>query len=151
MHNLTLPSVANLDIPPSPPGSPPQGPSKKFQQFLDLKKKGVHFNSKLENSSALKNPSLMDKLMAFVEMEGVRQYDTTLPAELWDPSSFPEWAYREPLKKSREKTVKAREAEKAAGGRTAVDFVPAKVTTSTGATSTAGSLARGEKRKGGWK
>lgn len=89
--------------------------------------------------------------MAFVEMEGIGQYDTTLPAELWDPSSFPEWAYREPLKKSREKITKAREAEKATGCRTAVDFVPAKASASTGSASTASSLARGEKRKGGWK
>ncbi|KAJ6155043.1 hypothetical protein N7470_005609 [Penicillium chermesinum] len=48
--------VPNLDIPPSPPGSPDPAANAKFQHFLSLKHQGVHFNAKLATSSSLKNP-----------------------------------------------------------------------------------------------
>ncbi|KAF4984194.1 hypothetical protein FZEAL_592 [Fusarium zealandicum] len=150
LRDLTLPSAPNMDIPPSPPGSPPPGANKKFEQFLELKKKGTHFNAKLEQSSALKNPSLMDKLMKFVEIDERSQYSTTVSTELWDPAAFPDWAFKDKLRKSRDKLMKEKEAEKAGGGRTAVDFV---ASTNAGSEGTAalGGLARGEKSRGGWK
>ncbi|PTB39626.1 hypothetical protein M441DRAFT_28732 [Trichoderma asperellum CBS 433.97] len=153
IHDLTLPSVPNLDIPPSPPGSPPAGANKKVDQFLQLKKKGVHFNSKLEQSTALRNPSLMDKLLDFVGIDEVGQYETTLPKELWDPRGFPEWAFRDKLSKSREKIAKEKEADRAAVGRTAIDFVQSNSSSSGAATTgvSGGLNSRGEKRKGGWK
>ncbi|KAM5356002.1 hypothetical protein ACJ41O_002648 [Fusarium nematophilum] len=150
LRDLTLPSEPNLDIPPSPPGSPPPGANKKFEQFLELKKTGTHFNAKLEQSSALRNPSLMDKLMKFVDLDERTQYSTTLPSELWNPASFPDWAFKNRLRKSSEKLAKERETDKAAGGRTAIDFVPSTNPASAGATATSG-ISRGEKRKGGWK
>jgi hypothetical protein len=125
IQELTLPSIPDFDIPPSPPGSPPAAIDKKFSQFLDLKKKGIHFNQKLEQSAALKNPNVMDKLMRFVELEGVQQYETTLPKELWDPTGFPEWAHREGLRQSREQLIKERESQNASGNRKAPEFVPA--------------------------
>ena len=150
IQDLTLPSVPDFDIPPSPPGSPSPATSKKFEQFLELKKKGTHFNSKLEQSVALRNPSLMDKLLGFVEVEGVSQYETTLPTDLWDPKSFPPWAFRDGLRKSLEKLAKERESEKANGNRSSVDFV---LSTTPGATAASGigGVGRTEKRKGGWK
>ncbi|KAH6608710.1 hypothetical protein Trco_002056 [Trichoderma cornu-damae] len=153
IHDLTLPSVPNLDIPPSPPGSPPPGANQKVEQFLQLKQKGVHFNSKLEQSTALRNPSLMDKLLEFVGIDEVGQYETTLPKELWDPRGFPEWAFRDRLSRSREKIAKEKEAERTAGGRTAIDFVAsASSSSSGGATGLPGGLSSGgEKRKGGWR
>lgn len=152
IHDLTLPSVPNLDIPPSPPGSPPPGANKKIDQFLQLKKKGVHFNSKLEQSTALRNPSLMDKLLDFVGIDEVGQYETTLPKELWDPRGFPEWAFRDKLSKSREKVAKEKEADRTGGGRTAIDFVSSNSSSSGAAAGVPGGLNnRGEKRKGGWK
>ncbi|CAM1506758.1 Fc.00g063990.m01.CDS01 [Cosmosporella sp. VM-42] len=150
LRDLTLPSVPNMDIPPSPPGSPLAGANKKFEQFLELKKKGVHFNAKLEQSVALKNPSLMDKLMDFVEIDNRSQYSTTLSTDLWDPNAFPEWASRDKLKKAQEKIAKGKEAEKSNGGRTTVDFIPS-TTPSSGSNPGPGGLSRGEKRKGGWK
>ncbi|ETS04418.1 HCNGP-domain-containing protein [Trichoderma reesei RUT C-30] len=152
IHHLTLPSVPNLDIPPSPPGSPPLEANKKVEQFLQLKKKGVHFNSKLEQSAALKNPSLMDKLLDFVGIDDASQYETTLPKELWDPRGFPEWAFRDRLSKSREKIAKEKESERASGGRTAVEFVPSNSSSGGGPAARPGGItSRGEKRKGGWK
>ncbi|KAH6898755.1 HCNGP-like protein-domain-containing protein [Thelonectria olida] len=148
LRDLTLPSNPNLDIPPSPPGSPRADATKKLDQFLELKKKGVHFNAKLEQSSGLKNPSLMDKLLSFVEIDAQSQYSTTLSTDLWDPNGFPERAFRDKLRKSHAKIAKEAEAEKASGNRTAIDFVPSTTATYT-STSGAGGLSRGEKRKGG--
>ncbi|KAF7540921.1 hypothetical protein G7Z17_g12088 [Cylindrodendrum hubeiense] len=150
LRDLTLPSAPNMDIPPSPPGSPQLGANKKFEKFLELKKNGVHFNAKLEQSSALKNPSLMDKLMTFAEIDERNQYSTTLPTDLWDPNGFPEWAFNNKLRRSVEKLAKEKELEKTGGGRTAVDFVPSTAPVG-GNTSGTGGLSRGEKRKGGWK
>ncbi|KAI9670406.1 MAG: hypothetical protein M1817_004449 [Caeruleum heppii] len=125
IRDLTLPPVPNLDIPPSPPGSPPAATSAKFANFLELKKKGVHFNEKLAKSSALKNPSLLQKLMAFADMDEQAQYATTLPKDVWDPTAFPEWAYKEGLAKKQQEVLKQREEERAKSQRDALDFVPA--------------------------
>jgi hypothetical protein len=117
-----MPTVPNFDIPPSPPGSPPPTTEKKFAHFLQLKKQGVHFNEKLAKSSALKNPSLMQKLMNFADISEEEQYATTLPKDVWDPSGFPKWAYKEELAKSQQKVLKKKEEEKLGGPR---EFVPA--------------------------
>ncbi|RYP76168.1 hypothetical protein DL771_001992 [Monosporascus sp. 5C6A] len=122
LRNLTLPPVPNTEIPPSPPGSPPPGTNRKFAQFLELKKKGVHFNSKLAGSPALQNPALADKLLAFVDA-GSReaQYATVLAPDLWDPAAFPRCAFKEQLRAAQTETAQAR----ARGRGAAVDFVPA--------------------------
>ncbi len=125
LRELTLPSLPNLDMPDSPPGSPPAGTNAKFAHFLELKKQGVHFNEKLAKSSALKNPSMMQKLMEFASIDEAAQYGTTLPKELWDPNGFPEWAFKEELAKNQQKTLKKKEDEKTRGQRESVDFVPA--------------------------
>ncbi|KAH8675815.1 HCNGP-like protein-domain-containing protein [Xylariales sp. PMI_506] len=121
LRHLTLPAVPNMDIPPSPPGSPLQGTNKKFEQFLELKKKGVHFNSKIAQSSALKNPSLMDKLLSFVEIDQQGQYRTVLGLDIWDPSAFPKAAYKEQLRQSQTEIGQAKARSK--GG--IVEFVAA--------------------------
>ncbi|KAJ4163844.1 hypothetical protein LMH87_005548 [Akanthomyces muscarius] len=157
IHDLTLPSVPNFDIPPSPPGSP--SPSSgttnaKLEQFLSLKRKGTHFNAKLEQSSALRNPALTDKLLQFVDIpppgggERGLQYTTTLSGELWSPDAFPAWAFREKLRKGRDKVAKEREAARAAPGRSGVEFVSGATTAV--ATTGGGGLSKGEKRRGGW-
>ncbi|KAM3502240.1 hypothetical protein MY10362_004978 [Beauveria mimosiformis] len=171
IHDLTLPSIPNFDIPPSPPrsrspsSSSSSATTKKFEQFLALKKTGTHLNAKLEQSSALRNPALMDKLLDFVDVlppggggggggdgqggqrEKALQYQTTLSAEVWDPGAFPEWAFRDGLRRSREKVAKERETARAAGGRSSVDFVSG---TTTAAAAAAGGGGLREKRKGGW-
>lgn len=156
LRDLTLPTHPNLDIPPSPPGSPNPALNKKFDQFLDLKKKGVHFNSKLANSAALRNPALMDKLMDFIDLgpdangKGMRsQYVTTLPADIWDPcgNAFPDWAFRGPLKESQDRVRKEHEADRAAGKK-GVEFVSATGGGTPGSSGAeAGGLSRGSKRK----
>lgn len=111
--------------PPSPPGSPNLGADQKFTHFLELKKQGVHFNAKLASSSALKNPSLLPKLMDFAGLDEPQQYATTLPVDLWDPAGFPEWAYKEELLRFQQSTLKRKEEEKAKASRESIDFVSA--------------------------
>ncbi|KAI4244526.1 MAG: hypothetical protein L6R40_002993 [Gallowayella cf. fulva] len=117
IRNLTLPTIADLDIPASPPGSPPAGMDHKFEHFLQLKKHGVHFNQKLAASSALKNPMLLPKLMSSAGLTEKDQYATTLPKDLWDSSAFPAWAYKEELAKSQQLITKRTK-------RDSIDFVP---------------------------
>ncbi|PFH59791.1 hypothetical protein XA68_11870 [Ophiocordyceps unilateralis] len=151
IHHLTLPAVPDLDIPPSPPGSPPTRASKSFQQFLELKKKkGTHFNAKLEQSISLRNPSVMDKLMDFVELDGSKQYETTLSADLWNPTAFPETAFFDELRKSRERMAKEREADRASGNRSSIDFVSSTVVNHLDP-QPPGGLAKGEKSRSRWK
>ncbi|KAH8201051.1 hypothetical protein TruAng_004824 [Truncatella angustata] len=119
LRDLTLPAVPNMDIPPSPPGSPQPGANKKFEQFLELKKKGLHFNSRIAQSTALKNPSLMDKLMDFAEINQKHQYRTTLEPDIWDPSIFPKPAYKEHLRQSQVEIGQAKARPRGAP----VDFV----------------------------
>jgi HCNGP-like protein len=135
LRDLTLPTMPNYDIPSSPPGSPIASTNSKFKHFLELKRQGVHFNEKLAKSSALKNPSLMQKLMDFADIDEAGQYATTLPKGLWNPSGFPEYAYKEELAYSQQKIRKKKEDEKAKGQRESIDFVPA-------ATSSGESLSR---------
>ncbi|KAH0543500.1 hypothetical protein FGG08_002168 [Glutinoglossum americanum] len=125
IRDLTLPPVPDLNIPPSPPGSPPPSTTAKFAHFLELKKQGIHFNEKLARSSALKNPSLLQKLMGFAGIEGQAQYISTLPKETWDPEAFPIWGYKEELAKSQQEITKRLEDERAKEIREAIDFVPA--------------------------
>jgi hypothetical protein len=146
LRDLTLPTVPNYDIPPSPPGSPVASTDAKFKHFLDLKKQGVHFNQKLANSSALKNPSLMQKLMDFSDIDEAGQYATTLPKDLWNPDIFPEYAYKEELAKSQQKILKRKEEEKLRGPRESVDFVPATVTEPSSRSGTPGVGGKGSQK-----
>ncbi|KAF8863333.1 hypothetical protein BDZ45DRAFT_670298 [Acephala macrosclerotiorum] len=129
LRDLTLPTIPNYDIPPSPPGSPSEATNAKFKLFLELKKQEVHFNEKLAKSSALKNPSLMQKLMDFSGIDEAGQYESTLPKEYWNPNTFPTHAYKEELVKSQQKVLKNIEENKVRGGRESVDFVPASTAT----------------------
>jgi hypothetical protein len=125
IRNLTMPPVPNFSIPPSPPGSPPPGSTKKFAHFLKLKKQGVHFNERLQNTPALKNPTLFQKLRQHAGISEEEQYATTLPGDLAVPTSFPPWAYADELNKSQAKIRQKKEDEAKKKPREAIDFVPA--------------------------
>jgi hypothetical protein len=143
IQNLTLPTVPNFDIPPSPPGSPPQRATKKFTQFLELKKKGQHFNQRLEGSSVLRDPGHLRKLLDFAGISEEEQYASALSEEVAVPTVFPEWAFAEELKVSQKRILKAKEQEKSKAPREAVDFVAAtKSGTSSGAGTPSGKVPR---------
>ncbi|CAD0106155.1 unnamed protein product [Aureobasidium uvarum] len=138
LRDLTMPPVPNFQIPPSPPGSPPPETTTKFARFLDLKKKGTHFNERLYHSSALRNPGLLPKLLDFAGIGQEDQYATP-----WSQGAvatkFPDWAYGDKLVTAHEKIAKKKEQEKAKNPRETVDFVPAK---QEAAISTAGRVER---------
>jgi hypothetical protein len=123
IQDLTLPPVPNMDIPPSPPGSPNPAANAKFEHFLSLKKQGVHFNSKLASSSSLKNPSLLKKMMEHAGINEQSQYNTSLSTELWDPSSLPEWGFKEELLRVQQDARQKLDEKNAAGQRSSVEFV----------------------------
>ncbi|KAG9196629.1 20S proteasome subunit beta 7 [Alternaria panax] len=125
IQNLTLPTLPNFDIPPSPPGSPPQRATKKFAQFLELKKKRQHFNQRLEGSSVLRDPGHMQKLMDFAGISEQDSYASTLPEDVAIPAIFPEWAYVEELKASQKRIAKTKEQERSKAPREALEFVSA--------------------------
>lgn len=131
-----------MDIPPSPPGSPSAATSKKFENFLELKKKGVHFNTRLANTPSMKNPALADKLLAFVELDQRDQYRTTLPVDLWDPDVFPRHAYKEQLRQSQSENAQARARPPGAP----VNFVPAQSSAKDGVTPQASSTGKRKTR-----
>ncbi|KAJ5172290.1 hypothetical protein N7492_004883 [Penicillium capsulatum] len=130
VHDLTLPPVPNLDIPPSPPGSPNPAANAKFEHFLSLKKQGVHFNAKLASSSSLKNPSLMSKMMEHAGIDEPSQYSTSLPPELWSTANFPSWGFKEELLRSQQEARQKAEDKRASGPRSSVEFVSGSGSTS---------------------
>lgn len=119
-----MPAIPNLDLPPSPPGSPSPVIEQKFDHFAKLKAQGVHFNEKLAASSALKNPALLHRLMSSAGLDKSEQYATVLSKDLWDPSALPQWAFKDELAKSQQQIAKQHEAEKSQTQRENMDFVP---------------------------
>ncbi|KAJ5894406.1 hypothetical protein N7495_006097 [Penicillium taxi] len=122
IQNLTLPSIPNLDIPESPPGSPDLAVNAKFEHFLSLKKQGVHFNAKLASSSSLKNPSLLMKMMQHAGIDEGCQYDTSLPEELWSTYNLPKWGFKEELLRAQQ-VRQNMDDKKASGQRSSIEFV----------------------------
>ena len=125
IRDLTLPQIPDMNIPPSPPGSPPPGVEEKFEHFLGLKRQGVHFNEKLAKSSALKNPSLLRKLMASAGVDEHDQYNTTLSKAVWNPVGFPTWAFKEELAKNQQEMTEKKEEERSRLRRESIEFVTA--------------------------
>ncbi|KAI1640372.1 HCNGP-like protein-domain-containing protein [Biscogniauxia mediterranea] len=145
LRDLTLPAVPNMEIPGSPRGvSPPAATSRKLEHFLELKRRGVHFNARLADSPAMRNPALADKMLAFAGLPDRDHYRTTLPPDLWDPAAaFPRHAFREQLRKSQAEIAQARARAKG----TPVEFVPpaaAAAPAAAGGASATGSGAGGQ-------
>jgi hypothetical protein len=124
LRDLTLPSMPDLDIPPSPPGSPSSATTAKFANFRKLKQQGNHFNERLAKSAALKNPGFAQKLMDFAGISAEDQYATSLPESLWNPNGFPTWAYKDALAESQRTIARKLEEERSQEQREAIEFVP---------------------------
>ncbi|KAL4947258.1 nucleophile aminohydrolase [Aspergillus filifer] len=123
IHDLTLPPVPNLNIPPSPPGSPNPSANGKFAHFLSLKKQDVHFNDKLASSTSLKNPSLLKKMMEHAGIDEQAQYSNSLSPGLWDVSHLPSWGYKEELAKAQTELNAKSEERRVKGQRDTIEFV----------------------------
>ncbi|USP79727.1 hypothetical protein yc1106_07001 [Curvularia clavata] len=147
IQNLTLPTVPNFNIPPSPPGSPPQRATKKFAQFLELKKKNQHFNHRLESSSVLRDPGHSQKLMDFAGISEEESYASTLSEDVAVPTVFPPWAYVEELKASQKHIAKAKEQERSKKPRESVDFISATKSGTSSGTGTPSMSSAGKRKE----
>ncbi|KAF3915939.1 hypothetical protein AA313_de0205980 [Arthrobotrys entomopaga] len=86
LRSYTIPNLTSeLTIPDSPLTSPPPGIAKQFASFLTLKQKNVHFNQKLSQTTALRNPNLLENLMQHVGMDSTGQYASNWNKEIWNP------------------------------------------------------------------
>ncbi|KAF2769831.1 hypothetical protein EJ03DRAFT_271433 [Teratosphaeria nubilosa] len=123
-----MPTVPNFSIPDSPPpdhsnseeAAQLAATTKKFERFLELKKQGVHFNQRLQNSSSLRNPSLLPKLMEFAGVSREDSWASSLPEDIAVPVKWQEDCYVEKLTKQNARREKKRVAE-----RDKVEFVAA--------------------------
>ena len=129
IRELTMPIIPDFSIPPSPPLPPADSEeaeklaatTKKFDRFLELKKQGVHFNDRLKSSAALRNPSLLPKLLEFAGISEEEACASPLPEDAGGvPLKWHEAWYAENLMKACEKSEKKKRAE-----RDGIDFVPA--------------------------
>ncbi|KAL4930596.1 HCNGP domain-containing protein [Aspergillus undulatus] len=123
IHDLTLPPLPNLDIPPSPPGSPNPSANARFAHFLSLKTQDVHFNDKLSSSTSLKNPSLLKKMMEHAGIDDQAQYSSSLSPDLWYMSNLPSWGYKEELAKTQRELNARAEESRLKGQRDTIEFV----------------------------
>lgn len=145
-----MPTVPDFDIPASP--SPPARNSeeaaalaattKKFERFLELKKQGVHFNQRLENTASLRNPSLLPKLMEFAGISKEESYASTLTDGMELPGVWPEQVWPENLVKINERLNRKR-----VGEREKVEFVAATRSGASSKSGTPGSGAEGRRSK----
>jgi HCNGP-like protein len=127
IRHLTQASVPMTSIPSSPPGSPDPVANTRFARFMKLKAEGVHFNQDLATKPSFLNPGLLAIMMGRAGIDEEDQYNSSLPIHLWDPRTFPPWAYKEELLQSqqdiRDKDDAQKKASSAVGKRT-IDFAP---------------------------
>ncbi|PYI23337.1 hypothetical protein BO86DRAFT_426748 [Aspergillus japonicus CBS 114.51] len=125
IHDLTLPPVPNLDIPPSPPSSPDPSADAKFAHFLSLKKQGVHFNEKLSGSASLRNPSLLKAMMNHAGIDDRAQYQAALPPAIWNAPDLPSWGFMEEIRQAQRDIQGTMEERRSARQREEIAFVAA--------------------------
>jgi hypothetical protein len=121
-----MPTHPDFHIPDSPPPPPTHSEAaatlasttKKFERFLQLKRQGVHFNERLQNTASLRNPSLLPKLMEFAGISQEDAYRSTLNGGVGVPAKWPEgWGVEELVK------MNERREKKRVGERERVEFV----------------------------
>jgi hypothetical protein len=125
IRHLTQATFPVSSLPPSPPGSPQPAANERFRRFLELKAKGIHFNEDLARKTTFRNPSLLSTMMSNVGLDEKAQYNTSLPHGLWDPTDFPDWAYKEGLLKSQQDLQNQSDASKkmlSATGKRTIEF-----------------------------
>ncbi|RAH72714.1 HCNGP domain-containing protein [Aspergillus aculeatinus CBS 121060] len=125
IHDLTLPPVPNLDIPPSPPSSPDPSADAKFAHFLSLKKQGVHFNEKLSGSASLRNPSLLKAMMNHAGIDNQEQYQASLPSAIWNAPGLPSWGFTEEIRQAQRDIQGTMDERRSVRRREEIPFVAA--------------------------
>lgn len=127
IRHLSQATIPATSLPPSPPGSPEPAANERFNRFLELKAKGIHFNEDLARKTAFRNPSLLSSMMSKYGIDEKAQYSTSLPLDLWDPTDFPAWVYKEGLLQNQQDLQGQSNAKKrmlSATGKRTIDFAP---------------------------
>ena len=128
IRHLTQASRPMTSIPASPTGSPNPAIEAKFQRFLELKSKGLHFNEDLVKKSSYQNPALFENMMSKIGLNSDAQYATNIPSTVFDPKTLPAHAYKEELLRSQQSirdSETARKKQASAAGKRTIDFAPA--------------------------
>ncbi|KAI7419600.1 hypothetical protein KC364_g18326, partial [Hortaea werneckii] len=137
LRTLTMPTVPNFTIPDSPPPAPRNSEeaailsarTKKFERFLTLKQKDVHFHLRLLHSSSLRNPAFLPNLMEFAGLASEDVYASALSEEAggvpvkWRPECYVENLVEESRRWEKKKKMAMGEG-KGGGGRR--EFVPSR-------------------------
>ncbi|KAI7523017.1 hypothetical protein KC331_g18927, partial [Hortaea werneckii] len=133
LRTLTMPTVPNFAIPDSPPPPPRNSEeaatlssrTKKFERFLALKQKDVHFHHRLLHSSSLRNPAFLPNLMEFAALGSEDVYASALSKDAGGvPVNWRAECYVENLVEESRRWEKKAMAGNKGGGRR--DFVPAR-------------------------
>ncbi|KAI8824457.1 HCNGP-like protein-domain-containing protein [Fimicolochytrium jonesii] len=79
-----------MDIPSEPDGEPNPITQAKIEKWLAIKASGTHFNDRLEQTHAFRNPSIMSKLIEYLDLD---ELGSNYPKDIFDPHSFPKEAF----------------------------------------------------------
>ncbi|RMZ82834.1 hypothetical protein DV737_g1911, partial [Chaetothyriales sp. CBS 132003] len=127
VRHLTQASHPITALPPSPPGSPDPTVEARFAKFLELKKKGLHFNADLAKKPSFRNPALLETLMARAGIGHQACHASSLPTDVWHPAGFPAHAFKEELARSQQGIRDrewARKRNESAAGTRSIEFHP---------------------------
>ncbi|TPX44546.1 hypothetical protein SeMB42_g04289 [Synchytrium endobioticum] len=89
--------VDNYGIPPETDVDCDPDLEAKFEQWMKLKAQGMHFNTRLTRTHAFRNPSIMSKM---IEFQGLDEYGSNFPKDVFDPHGFPPETYVDELEKA---------------------------------------------------
>lgn len=84
----------------------------KMEKWTELRANGTIFNRALMNNKGFRNPSIMNKLIEFLDLD---QYGTNYAPEDYDPRSFPPESYLEELLKAQGRRSATGQANAATG------------------------------------
>ncbi|KAI9033266.1 HCNGP-like protein-domain-containing protein [Hyaloraphidium curvatum] len=86
-----------LVLPPEPEGAVDPQLQAKMEKWTQLKREGTSFNKALMNNKAFRNPSIMNKLIEFLDLD---QFGSNFPPDSFDPRGFGPESFLEELTKA---------------------------------------------------
>ncbi|EAL67592.1 hypothetical protein DDB_G0279635 [Dictyostelium discoideum AX4] len=98
------------------------GLKEKIIRYHKMKQDGISINQALRNSSSFKNPSVIEKLISFCEID---ELGSNYPLSQFNPHSYPLDDYYKPLNEKQRKMDEKREFERI--NRMKIDFVQSEI------------------------
>ncbi|KAJ3226177.1 SAP30-binding protein [Clydaea vesicula] len=101
LNNLISCNFDKQTIPTEPDTECDPELQEKIIKWINLKKeKGISLNDTLSNSKAFKNPSIVDKLIGFLNLN---EYGSNYEKSIFDPNGFSEDSYYDKLAEAQER------------------------------------------------